>query len=93
MNNMRLARFASLVCLAGGTIQIIYGLLAIPFRYAQTTYGWDEILLALANVGMIGGAIGLLALDVARPRWIATIGAMLAVVGNLIRMWCPGCSP
>lgn len=86
MNGFHRAYLASLVCLAGGMLQIIYGLLAIPFPYAQSTAAWPEILWALANVGMIGGAFGLLALDVARPRWIAVIGATLSILGNLIRI-------
>jgi hypothetical protein len=35
---------------------------------------------------MIGGALGLLALNVARPRWLAVLGAALSVLGNLIRI-------
>ena len=53
MKNIRIAHLASLVCFAGATFGITYGLLAIPFPYAQNNYGWDEILLALACVGMI----------------------------------------
>lgn len=86
MNNVRIAHFASLVCFAGGTIQILYGLLAIPFPYAENTYGWEEILLALGCVGMIGGTVGLLALDVVRPLWLAVTGAVLAVLGFLGRI-------
>jgi hypothetical protein len=86
VNNIRIAHFASLVCFAGSTILIIYGLLAIPFPYAQNTYGWDEILLALGCVGMIGGTLGLLALDAARPRWLAATGAVLAILGFLGRI-------
>lgn len=86
MKNIRIAHLASLVCFAGATIGIIYGLLAIPFPYAQNNYGWDEILLALACVGMIGGTLGLLALDAARPRWLAATGAVLAILGFLGRI-------
>ena len=87
MKNFRLARLASLVCLTGGMIQVVYGLLAIPFGpYSQHTYGWDEVLWALANVGMIGAVLGLLALDVARPRWLAGFGGALAILGQLIRI-------
>jgi hypothetical protein len=39
MNNLRRAYLASLVCLAGGAIQIIYGLLAIWFPYGYQFYG------------------------------------------------------
>jgi hypothetical protein len=74
------------VCLVGGAVQVIYGLLAIPFPYAESSYGWDEILWAVANVGMIGGVLGLLALDVARPRAVARLGGVLAILGNLIRI-------
>jgi len=34
---------------------------------------------------MLGGVVGLLALDMARPRGLARIGAILAIVGLLIR--------
>lgn len=87
MNNLRRAYLASRVCLAGGMIQLIYGLLAIQFGpYTQRASTWDEALWAVANVGMIGGALGLLALDIARPRWLAVIGAVLSVFGNLMRI-------
>jgi hypothetical protein len=71
MNRYQLARLAGVVCLTGGVLQIIYGLLAIPFPpYAAdvTTLGWAEGLWALVTLGMLGGVAGLLALDVARPR-------------------------
>jgi hypothetical protein len=89
MSRFQLARFASLVCLAGGVLQIIYGLLAIPFSPSTAyvnTLGWDEALWALINVGMIGAVVGLLALDVARPRWLVGVGATLTILGNLIRI-------
>jgi hypothetical protein len=44
------------------------------YAYRRRGGGWDEVLWALANVGMIGGVLGQLALDVARPRWIAVMG-------------------
>ena len=88
MKKLRLARLAGLVCLAGGVIQVIYGLFAIPFGpYASNTnFVWDEALWALANVGMIGAILGLLLLDVARPRWLAVSGGLLAILGHLIRI-------
>jgi hypothetical protein len=88
LKNLRRAYLASLVCLAGGASQIIYGVLSIPFPYydPNTYYGWDEVLWAVVGVGMIAGAFGLLALDVARPRWLAVIGAALSILGNLIRI-------
>jgi hypothetical protein len=56
----RLAHRASLVCLAGSTVQIIYGVLAVPFGpYTEITGTWDEMLWALASgrrsVGFDGG--------------------------------------
>ena len=87
MQNRRLAHRASLVCLAGGTVQLIYGLLAIPFGpYTENPLAWDEMLWALANVGMIGGAFGLYALGVGRPRALAASGATLAILGHLLRI-------
>jgi hypothetical protein len=86
MNNLRRAYLASLVALSGGAVQIIYGLLAIWFPYGYHNYGWDEALWALAIVGMIGGVLGLLFLDVGRPRWLARLGAALSVLANLLRI-------
>jgi hypothetical protein len=87
MNNVHRAYLASVVCLAGATIQIIYGLLAIPFGpYTEMDAGWDEILWALVNVGFIAGALGLLFLDVGRPRRLAVIGAAVSVLASLSRI-------
>jgi hypothetical protein len=86
MNHLRRAYLASLVCLAGATIQIIYGMVATQFYFWENGNEWMEALWAVANVGMIGGALGLLALDVARPRWLAALGAAISVLGNLIRI-------
>ena len=89
MRRFQLARLASQICLVGGTLQIVYGLLAIPFSPSTAyvnTLGWDEALWALINVGMIGAVVGLLALDVAHPRWLARVGATLTILGNLIRI-------
>jgi hypothetical protein len=86
MNNLRRAYLASLVALSGGAVQVIYGLLAIWFPFGYHAYGWDEALWAVANVGMIGGVLGLLFLDVGRPRWLARLGAALSVLGHLLRI-------
>jgi hypothetical protein len=84
MKNIRLAQVAGIVGLVGGVVQIIYGLLAIP--YAQAPYGWAEVLWAFAMAGMMGGTIGLLALDVARPRWLALLGAAPSIIGSVVRI-------
>jgi hypothetical protein len=86
MNNLRRAYLASLIALSSGAVQIVYGLLAIWFPYGYHNYGWDEALWAVVNVGMIAGSLGLLALDVGRPRWLAVVGATLSILGNLIRI-------
>jgi hypothetical protein len=86
MNRFNRAQLVGLICLAGGMLQIIYGLLSIPFGFAQNNLGWDEALWALVTVGMIGGALGLLILGVARPRWIALLGAALTILGCFIRL-------
>ena len=86
MRNLRRAYLASLVCLAGATVQVIYGLVATRFHFWENGNEWMEALWAVANVGMIGGALGLLALDVARPRWLAALGAAISLLGNLIRI-------
>jgi hypothetical protein len=87
MKNLRLAYFASLLCFAGAAIQILYGLLSIPYPYGPDAYyGWDEALWALANIGMVGAVVGLVALDIARPRWLAVMAGVLATLGHLIRI-------
>jgi hypothetical protein len=86
MNYLRRGYLASLVALSGGAVQIIYGLLAIRFHFWENGNEWMEALWVVANVGMIGGALGLLFLDVGRPRWLAVIGAVISVLGNLIRI-------
>lgn len=88
MKKLSFARTLSIVCMVGATTQIGYGLLSIPFPFGDpnTYYGWDEALWIVAQIGMIGGALGLLTLDVARPRWLAVIGAAVSGLGNLIRI-------
>ena len=86
MNHLRRAYLASLVCLAGATIQFIYGLVATRFHFWENGSEWMEALWVVANVGMIGGALGLLALDAGRPRWLAALGAAIGVLGSLIRI-------
>lgn len=86
MSHPQRVYLASLVSLVGGAVQIVYGLLAILFPYGERFYGWDEALWAAANIGMIGGVLGLLSLDVARPRWLARLGAGISVLGSLIRI-------
>jgi hypothetical protein len=39
MNSFHRTHLAGLVCLVGGMLQIIYGLLSIPFAFAQNNLG------------------------------------------------------
>jgi ABC-type Na+ efflux pump permease subunit len=88
MKNLGFARSMSIVCMVGAVVQIIYGLLTIPFPFydPNSYYGWDEALWVVVTVGMIGSVLGLLTLDVVRPRWLALVGAVLSVLGNLLRI-------
>lgn len=86
MDKHRIARCAGLVCLAGSAVQIVYGVLAALVGYPAITESRYELLWALVNVGMVGGVVGWLALDVTRPRWVAVVGGGLAVLGHLIRI-------
>jgi hypothetical protein len=86
MDRQRTARIAGLVCLAGATVQVVYGVLAVAVGYPAIVEPRYEVLWALANAGMVAGAVGWLALDVARPRPLAMAGAALAVLGHVIRI-------
>jgi hypothetical protein len=41
-----------------------------------------EVLWVLANVGMIGGVVGWLAMDAAQPRLVGLVGGALAIAGH-----------
>lgn len=86
MMHLRFARPLSVVCIVGAAVQIICGLVATQFHFWENGNEWMEVLWAVANVGMIGGALGLFALDVGRPRWLAAIGVAISVLGNLVRI-------
>ena len=86
VENSHRARRAGLVCLAGASLQVLYGLLAVLFPYPAIAESGFEVLWALANVGMIAGVVGWLSLDVARPRRVAVIGGGLAILGYLLRI-------
>jgi hypothetical protein len=86
MEHRHLAYRAGLVCLMGGGIQILFGLLAILFPYPRVLDARLDFLFLLANVGMIGGFVGLLALDAGRPRPLALAGGALGIIGHTIRI-------
>lgn len=80
------ARRAGFVCLAGATLQVGYGVLAVAFPYPDITEPGYELLWAVANLGMVAGILGLLALDAGRPRRLALLGGALALVGHVARI-------
>lgn len=80
------ARRASLVGMAGAALQVGYGLLAVAFPYPAIIDPQWQLLWAVVSAGMLAGVVGWFALDAARPRSVAAIGAGLAVLGLLIRI-------
>ena len=86
MEHRHLAYRAGLVCLIGSSILIVFGLLAILFPYPRILDGQFEFLFLLANAGMVGGVVGLLALDMGRPRPLALVGGALGIIGHTIRI-------
>ena len=90
MTRIQLVRRASSVGMVGAAGQVLYGLLAVFFRYPTITDTGFEILWALANVGMVAGVVSWVALDVARPRPVALLGGGLAILGHVIRIGVSG---
>jgi hypothetical protein len=72
--------------MAGATLQLVYGVLAVVWPYPQITAPVPELLWGLVNLGMVAGIVAWLAIDVARPRWLALIGGGVAILGHLIRL-------
>jgi hypothetical protein len=81
----RAARRLGAVAMAGAALQLIYGVLAVVWPYPQITAPALELVWGLVNLGMVAGILAWLAIDVARPRWLALIGGGVAIVGHLIR--------
>lgn len=79
------ARRASRVGIAGGCLLLIYGALAIAFPHPTIVEPAFEAFWAVLNLGMIAGILGWTALDVARSRRVARIGASVAVAGHVLR--------
>lgn len=87
MGNDGLAKRAAWIAIAGGVVQVIYGILAIFFPYASgTTYGWDEALWVLASIGMAGAVSGILLLGVGEPGCLKWSGGIAALTGILTRI-------
>lgn len=80
------ARRASTVGIAGGCLLLVYGALAIAFPHPTIAEPPFEAFWAVLNLGMIAGILGWSALDVARSRRVARIGASAAVAGHVLRI-------
>lgn len=80
------ARRLAIVAMAGAALQLIYGVLAVLWPYPLITTPAPELLWGVVNLGMIAGILAWLAIDVARPRWLALIGGGMAILGHLIRV-------
>jgi len=72
--------------MAGGALQLVYGVLAVVWPYPQIIVPALELVWGLVNLGMVAGIVAWLAIDVARPRWLALIGGGVAIVGHLVRL-------
>jgi hypothetical protein len=94
------ARRLATVAMAGAALQLVYGALAVIWPYPLITAPAPELLWGVVNLGMVAGILAWLAIDVARPRWLALIGGGMAILGHLIRVavsiWTsiqPGANP
>jgi hypothetical protein len=85
MSGVRAARSLGVVAMAGAMLQLVYGVLAVVWPYPQITAPAPELLWGLVNLGMVTGIVAWLAIDVARPRWLALIGGGVAILGHLLR--------
>jgi hypothetical protein len=81
----RAARRLGALAMAGATLQLIYGVLAVVWPYPHITATALDLVWGLVNLGMVAGILAWLAIDVVRPRWLALIGGGVAIVGHLIR--------
>ena len=87
IGNYKFAKQAGWIAIICGTVQIIYVLLAMVFLNSPDTYyGWDEALWIVANVGMVGAILGILALDAGNPGWLTWLGGIAAILGAFIRI-------
>ncbi|MGY4767746.1 hypothetical protein ACXC9Q_12585 [Kribbella sp. CWNU-51] len=84
--NGRGQRTAIVVCLGGAVLQVGYGVAAIVVGYPRITDAGFELVWLAVNLGMIGGVIGWLQLDVARPRRLARVAGAAAIAGYLLRV-------
>jgi hypothetical protein len=81
---MSYARLAGVACLIGGFFLMIdAGIALLP---DGATCPLADIVGACAKLGVIAGTLGFLSLRVARPGWLAIVGAGLALAGTLTQI-------
>jgi hypothetical protein len=100
MSSGRAARRLGTVAMAGAALQLVYGVLAVVWPYPLIIAPAPELVWGVVNLGMLAGIAAWLAIDVARPRWLALIGGGVAILGHLMRVavsiWAsiqPGANP
>jgi hypothetical protein len=100
MSSGRAARRLGTVAMAGAALQLVYGVLAVVWPYPLIIAPAPELVWGVVNLGMLAGIAAWLAIDVARPRWLALIGGGVAILGHLMRVavsiWTsvqPGANP
>lgn len=86
MSRNQLASAATTVCSGGAGLQLWLRTGRDRLSLSDHHQFWVRAAWLFANVGMIGGAVGWLLLDVAAPRTLALVGGSLAVAGYLMRM-------
>ena len=86
--------------MTGAALQLVYGVLAVVWPYPLIIAPAPELVWGVVNLGMLAGIVAWLAIDVARPRWLALIGGGVAILGHLMRVavsiWTsiqPGANP
>lgn len=100
MSSGRAARRLGIVAMTGAALQLVYGVLAVVWPYPLIIAPAPELVWGVVNLGMLAGIAAWLAIDVARPRWLALIGGGVAILGHLMRVavsiWTsiqPGANP
>jgi hypothetical protein len=86
--------------MTGAALQLVYGVLAVVWPYPLIIAPAPELVWGVVNLGILAGIAAWLAIDVARPRWLALIGGGVAILGHLMRVavsiWTsiqPGANP
>lgn len=85
MTRSQVVRASATACVVGASLQLGYGVLAIVDGYPRITTDRYELLWGLIQLGMVSGIAALLALDVARSRRTAVLGAAIAAAGHILR--------